>query len=373
MGGDPFTRVNNVIRGPLIDLSVTSLVFDLTSVGAASKKTFTITNPGHSSLSVTGITVGGADPSLFSVFPTTATIAAGGSQTITVTFAPASWGTKSATLSLFHNVIGIPSLLRVTIVGAGVTGSGALAADFDGNNVVDFSDFFAFASAFGQKVSGDNTKFDLDSNGVVDFSDFFTLAGAFGQKLQHDPNKIEDLEAAGDIIKYNQRDVISRWEMPIAVYASPSVNRTFVEEAIGYWQSVTGIAFSLLNTLPTSEEKPRISVNSRDKESMPDAAGMGGIGSTYFNKRPIAGTVTIRSDFASSNNPLERMLYRHEFGHVLGIFGHPDFNGIMGSGGDEGLVSLLDASQREIKMFKELYKLPHGTKVEPDGTWKVVR
>jgi hypothetical protein len=30
------------------------------------------------------------------------------------------------------------------------------------------------------------------------------------------------------------------------------------------------------------------------------------------------------------------------------------------------------ASQREINMLVQLYRLPHGTRVDPDGGWKVV-
>jgi len=53
----------------------------------------------------------------------------------------------------------------------------ARSADFDGNGSVDFSDFIAFAGAFG----GNEPQFDLNANGVVDFGDFLNFAQAFGQ------------------------------------------------------------------------------------------------------------------------------------------------------------------------------------------------
>ena len=50
-------------------------------------------------------------------------------------------------------------------------------ADFNGDCVVDFSDFLAFASAFG-KIESD-VRFDLDGNGSVDFPDFLIFVSAF--------------------------------------------------------------------------------------------------------------------------------------------------------------------------------------------------
>ena len=55
-------------------------------------------------------------------------------------------------------------------------------ADFDGDCVVDFSDFLAFASAFGRSAGDDDFdgKFDLNGDGEVDFQDFLIFASEFG-------------------------------------------------------------------------------------------------------------------------------------------------------------------------------------------------
>jgi hypothetical protein len=53
-------------------------------------------------------------------------------------------------------------------------------ADFTGNSVVDFSDFFLFADHFG----GEDPLYDIVPDGVVDFSDFFLFADAFGGRSQ---------------------------------------------------------------------------------------------------------------------------------------------------------------------------------------------
>lgn len=54
-------------------------------------------------------------------------------------------------------------------------------ADFNGDCVVDFSDFLAFASAFGKSASDDDfdVRFDLNGNGVTDFPDFLIFVSAF--------------------------------------------------------------------------------------------------------------------------------------------------------------------------------------------------
>ena len=55
--------------------------------------------------------------------------------------------------------------------------------DFDGNGVVDISDFLLFVGKFGSK-QGDETyedRFDLDGNGVIGFSDFLNFVTDFGK------------------------------------------------------------------------------------------------------------------------------------------------------------------------------------------------
>ena len=53
--------------------------------------------------------------------------------------------------------------------------------DFDGNGVVDFSDFLQFVAVFGSRQGdpGYDAKYDLDSDGAIDFDDFLTFVNAF--------------------------------------------------------------------------------------------------------------------------------------------------------------------------------------------------
>ena len=60
-----------------------------------------------------------------------------------------------------------------------------LPGDFNGDRVVDFTDFFAFTDVFGTRI-GDlqwDPTYDMDVDGDVDFDDFFVFAEYFGQRL----------------------------------------------------------------------------------------------------------------------------------------------------------------------------------------------
>ena len=55
--------------------------------------------------------------------------------------------------------------------------------DFDGNGVVDFSDFLEFVAQFGlsQGDAGYDARYDLDGDGAIGFGDFLIFANAFGK------------------------------------------------------------------------------------------------------------------------------------------------------------------------------------------------
>ena len=68
-----------------------------------------------------------------------------------------------------------------------ITVKAAPSPDFDGDGTVGFTDFIAFAAAFG-KSSGDedfDARFDLDGDGTVGFTDFIKFAAAFGRPLEN--------------------------------------------------------------------------------------------------------------------------------------------------------------------------------------------
>ena len=61
--------------------------------------------------------------------------------------------------------------------------------DFDGNGIVDFSDFVAFAMVFGAQQGDEayDIKYDLDANGEIGFGDFVIFAQSFGKAVNSAP------------------------------------------------------------------------------------------------------------------------------------------------------------------------------------------
>jgi hypothetical protein len=190
--------------------------------------------------------------------------------------------------------------------------------------------------------------------------------------------RIENLDTVADLITYNQAvnvglsipvegaiqrstGIITRWELPIPVYVDSSIGGNCAEEALAYWQSVTGLPFVLLG----SDAEPRILVRAATSDELNIAAGLGLVYRTYPNNRARLGVVKILASNANCAPP--SVLFRHELGHAIGIFGHPP-GGLMSA----PMVGTT-ASQREINILVQLYRLPHGARIESDGTWKVVQ
>jgi hypothetical protein len=189
--------------------------------------------------------------------------------------------------------------------------------------------------------------------------------------------RIDNPDTAADLITYNQavnvglsvpvegpiqrlQDSITRWELPVPVYIDPSIKGNCVEEALTYWQSVTGLSFAFV----AAGAAPRITVRAAGSDELNIASGLGLVYRTYPDNRAQLGIVKILTSAATCTAP--SALFRHELGHTLGIFGHPA-GGLMSS----PMVGST-ASQREIDILVQLYRLPHGTQIASDGTWRVV-
>ena len=191
--------------------------------------------------------------------------------------------------------------------------------------------------------------------------------------------RIDNLSTAADIITYNQsvnvgssipveglierlQGIITRWELPMPVYVAPSITGTCMTEALSYWQSVTGLSFVLV----AADAVPRITVRAAGADELNISAGSGLVYGTYPNNRARLGVVRILT--TSANCVAPSYLFRHELGHTIGIFGHIPGGGLMDASGRS-----MTASQREIDLLIQLYRLPHGTRIEADGTWRVVQ
>jgi hypothetical protein len=111
---------------PQATLAPGSLTFPSTTVGAAATSMpITLANPGTATLAITSIGVTGANASSFGETNTCgASLAAGGSCIITVSFTPSSAGALAAAISVVDNATGSPQSVAVTGTGSAVvTGS----------------------------------------------------------------------------------------------------------------------------------------------------------------------------------------------------------------------------------------------------------
>jgi hypothetical protein len=130
---------------PGASLSSTSLTFASQTVGATSSaQAVTLSNTGNAALSITGISITGANPSDFKeTNGCGSSIAAGASCTITVTFTPVASGSLSATLTVTANAVGDPSV--------GLTGTGTSAAGGTGGSSTPSVTLSSTSLAFGSQ------------------------------------------------------------------------------------------------------------------------------------------------------------------------------------------------------------------------------
>ena len=104
----------NLELSPTISLSANTLAVTSTTVGSTNTGTITVTNTGGSPLTISELTVTGTDAANYSVTGCASALAAGATCTLTVTFAPTTAGTKTATLSIAHNATGSPSTVSLS-------------------------------------------------------------------------------------------------------------------------------------------------------------------------------------------------------------------------------------------------------------------
>jgi HKD family nuclease len=107
---------------PQAALSPASLTFAGTTMGTTSAaQTVTLSNPGTGTLTITGITVTGANAAAFTENNTCgSSLAAGANCTISTTFTPTAVGSFSAAISVADNATGSPQILALSGTGTAV-------------------------------------------------------------------------------------------------------------------------------------------------------------------------------------------------------------------------------------------------------------
>ena len=152
---------------PAVTLSPNSLAFGSVNVSSSSAaSTITLTNSGNAALSITGISIGGANAGDFSQTNTCGnSVAAGANCAISLIFTPSAAGARSATLSIADNASNSPQ--TVALSGTGVaTAEAKLSA-----NSLSFSSELTGASSDPQSVTVSNT-------GTATLTPTITLAGS---------------------------------------------------------------------------------------------------------------------------------------------------------------------------------------------------
>ena len=99
---------------PVISLSATTVNAETVTKGSSGTATFRVKNIGGGALTVSGIASGNSQ---FTVSPTSLNVAAGDSQTVTVTFAPTKVGWEQSTLTITHNASGSPATVTANGIG----------------------------------------------------------------------------------------------------------------------------------------------------------------------------------------------------------------------------------------------------------------
>ena len=134
--GDSSPAVNLAVKGnipsPIVSLSAASLAFGNVTTGQSKDLPLTVSNTGNAPLAVSQVSVTGTGFSVVSP-ATPFSVAAGGMQTVTVRFAPATDGAAMGTLAIVSNAIAPPASVALSGTGLkpGVPAIGVAPASLD--------------------------------------------------------------------------------------------------------------------------------------------------------------------------------------------------------------------------------------------------
>ena len=150
---------------------------------------------------------------------------------------------------------------------------------------------------------------------------------------------------------------------PSQTPAQQALDRAAVIAALDYWQSAAGISYVIV----TAPDEPRMLIRPGTDGLAAQGGGRAVLDGTYPEDNRARSALVVfepgGGQWCQTSALSCRYLYRHEIGHNLGFLDHSE-SGLMRSGTD----TLTD---RELRMIRSLYSLPHGARVESTGQWSV--
>ena len=174
---------NGVSSGGTTSISAvpTSAAFGNVPVGSTNSQTFTVTNHGTSTISVSSEAVSGTGFSM-SGLADGAQIAAGKSSTFNVAFKPAKTGTITGSASINFSASGKTVPLTVSLSGNGVTATGTLQVS---PTAINFGDVLVgHSGSLSLKVTNTGNSALTTSRGTISGSGFSMIGGLAGLTLQ---------------------------------------------------------------------------------------------------------------------------------------------------------------------------------------------
>ena len=138
--------------------------FGHAAVGASLTRTFAVTNSGEETLTISGVTITGADAALFQCSGVTSAIPAGGAATFAATYTPDALSGHAAALVFTNNSAATPFTLNLTA--ASFTRSGN-SGPFAGGNALVITNGVAFGTITNVLVGGVPAAFTQGADGVV--------------------------------------------------------------------------------------------------------------------------------------------------------------------------------------------------------------
>jgi Abnormal spindle-like microcephaly-assoc'd, ASPM-SPD-2-Hydin len=180
---DVTLSANGVSSGGTTSISAvpTSAAFGNVPVGSTNSQTFTVTNHGTTTVSVSSEAVSGTGITM-SGLADGAQIAGGRSSTFNVAFKPAKTGTITGSASINFSASGKTIPLSVSLSGNGVTATGTLQVSPTAINFGDVS--VGHSGSLSLKVSNTGNSALTTSRGTISGSGFSMIGGLSGLTLQ---------------------------------------------------------------------------------------------------------------------------------------------------------------------------------------------